>query len=73
MVQKAEKIWMDGKLIPWEEANVHNHTHTLHCGCGAFEGSRAYECTDGRSGVYRLTEHMQRLIDSMKSACGGPL
>jgi len=64
MVQKAEKIWMDGKLVNWDEANVHILTHTLHYGCGVFEGIRAYECTDGRSAVYRLTEHMQRLIDS---------
>jgi branched-chain amino acid aminotransferase len=64
MVQKAEKIWFDGKLVPWDEANVHILTHTLHYGCGVFEGIRAYECTDGRSAVYRLTEHMQRLIDS---------
>ncbi|MBU1039680.1 MAG: aminotransferase class IV, partial [Proteobacteria bacterium] len=64
MVQKAEKIWMDGKLIPWEEANVHILTHTLHYGCGVFEGIRSYECTDGRSAVYRLKEHMQRLIES---------
>ncbi|SNR62499.1 branched chain amino acid aminotransferase apoenzyme [Humidesulfovibrio mexicanus] len=64
MVQKAEKIWFDGKLVPWDEANVHILTHTLHYGCGVFEGIRAYECTDGRSAVYRLPEHMQRLIDS---------
>jgi branched-chain amino acid aminotransferase len=64
MVQKADKIWFDGKLVPWDEANVHVLTHTLHYGCGVFEGIRAYECTDGRSAVYRLVEHMQRLIDS---------
>ncbi|OIO00546.1 MAG: branched chain amino acid aminotransferase [Desulfovibrionaceae bacterium CG1_02_65_16] len=64
MVQKAEKIWFDGKLVPWDEANVHVLTHTLHYGCGVFEGIRAYHCTDGRSAVYRLREHMQRLIDS---------
>ncbi|MBI5519890.1 MAG: branched chain amino acid aminotransferase, partial [Desulfovibrio sp.] len=45
MVQKAEKIWMDGKLVNWDEANVHILTHTLHYGCGVFEGIRAYECT----------------------------
>jgi len=64
MVQKADKIWFDGKLVPWDEAQVHVLTHTLHYGVGVFEGIRAYECTDGRSAVYRLTEHMQRLIDS---------
>ncbi len=64
MVQKAEKIWFDGKLVPWDEANVHVLTHTLHYGCGVFEGIRAYECVGGRSAVFRLREHMKRLMDS---------
>ncbi len=64
MVQKAEKIWLDGKLIPWDDANVHILTHTLHYGAGVFEGIRAYECADGKSAVFRLEEHVQRLIHS---------
>jgi branched-chain amino acid aminotransferase len=48
-VQKVEKIWLDGKMIPWDEANVHILTHTLHYGLGVFEGVRCYECADGRS------------------------
>ena len=48
MVQKAEKIWFDGKLVPWDEANVHVLTHTLHYGCGVFEGIRAYKLRQGR-------------------------
>lgn len=64
MVQKMEKIWFDGKLVPWDEAQVHVLTHTLHYGAGVFEGIRAYECVDGRSAVYRLEEHIDRLIDS---------
>jgi len=64
MVQKVEKIWMDGKLIPWEEANVHILTHSLHYGLGVFEGIRCYICHDGRSAVFRLREHMDRLFDS---------
>ena len=39
-MEKAEKIWMDGKLVPWHEANVHVLTHTLHYGLGVFEGLR---------------------------------
>ncbi|MEF2146021.1 MAG: branched-chain amino acid transaminase [Desulfovibrionaceae bacterium] len=66
MVQKSEKIWFDGKLVPWDEANVHVLTHALHYGTGVFEGIRAYECSDGSSAVFRLEEHMDRLVDSAK-------
>ena len=64
MVQKVSKIWMDGKLIPWEEANVHILTHSLHYGLGVFEGIRCYLCHDGKSAVFRLREHVDRLFDS---------
>jgi len=66
MVQKAEKIWKDGELIPWDEANVHVLTHTLHYGLGVFEGIRCYECADGRSAVFRLRDHVVRLLNSAK-------
>ena len=64
MVQKVSKIWMDGKLIPWEEANVHILTHSLHYGLAVFEGIRCYLCYDGKSAVFRLREHVNRLFDS---------
>jgi branched-chain amino acid aminotransferase len=64
MVQKVSKIWMDGKLIPWEEANVHILTHSLHYGMGVFEGIRCYLGHDGKSAVFRLREHIDRLFDS---------
>jgi branched-chain amino acid aminotransferase len=63
-VQKSEKIWMDGKLIPWEDAKVHVLTHTLHYGYGVFEGIRCYETADGRSAIFRLAEHVERLVQS---------
>lgn len=66
MVEKVSKIWMDGKLIPWDEANVHILTHTLHYGLGVFEGIRCYKCADGRSAVFRLREHVERLFGSAK-------
>jgi branched-chain amino acid aminotransferase len=66
MVQKAETIWFDGEQVPWDEANVHVLTHTLHYGAGVFEGIRAYECVDGSSEVFRLEEHMIRLVNSAK-------
>lgn len=64
MVEKAKYIWMDGKLVNWEEANVHVLTHTLHYGLGVFEGIRCYACIDGRSAVFRLKDHVRRLFDS---------
>jgi len=68
MVQKVEKIWMDGRLIPWDEANVHILTHSLHYGMGVFEGIRCYLCDDGKSAIFRLREHIDRLFDSAKIA-----
>ncbi len=64
MVQKAEKIWLDGKFVNWDEANVHILTHTLHYGVGVFEGIRCYKCHDGSSAVFCLDEHVERLFDS---------
>ena len=64
MVDKVDKIWFDGKLIPWEQANVHVLTHTLHYGLGVFEGIRCYKLEDGRSAIFRLHEHIRRLFDS---------
>lgn len=64
MVEKAKFIWMDGKFIPWDEAQVHIMTHSLHYGLGVFEGIRAYHCADGRTAIFRLREHIRRLYDS---------
>jgi branched-chain amino acid aminotransferase len=61
---KADKIWIDGKLVAFDDAKVHVLTHALHYGVGVFEGIRAYETVDGRSAVFRLGEHVQRLYDS---------
>ncbi|MGO9198164.1 MAG: branched-chain amino acid transaminase [Acidimicrobiales bacterium] len=57
----TEKIWMDGKLVAWDEARVHVLTHSLHYGLGVFEGIRAYP-TSGGPGVFRLTAHVGRLF-----------
>jgi branched-chain amino acid aminotransferase len=64
MVDKVEKIWLDGAFVPWDEANVHVLTHTLHYGLGVFEGIRCYKLTNGKSAVFRLAEHIERLFDS---------
>lgn len=66
MLNKTEFIWMDGKLVPWDQAQVHVLTHGLHYGTGVFEGIRAYLCADGRSAVFRLADHMKRLLASGK-------
>ncbi len=66
MAPKSDLIWFDGKLVPWDQAQVHVMTHTLHYGVGVFEGIRAYKRTDGRSAVFRLKEHVKRLFDSAK-------
>jgi len=61
---KADKIWMDGKLVAFEDSKVHVLTHALHYGIGVFEGIRAYKSADGKSAIFRLREHIQRLYDS---------
>jgi len=58
-------IWMDGKFVPWNKANIHVLTHTLHYGLGVFEGIRCYETPKG-SAVFRLKEHILRLENSAK-------
>ena len=66
MVEKADKIWLDGELVDWDEAKVHVLTHTLHYGLGVFEGIRCYQRADGRSHVFRLREHIRRLFESAR-------
>ena len=64
-IEKTEKIWMDGALVPWDDARIHVLSHSLHYGSGVFEGIRTYETADGPA-VFRLTDHIQRLLDSAK-------
>ncbi len=63
-MQKTDRIWLDGRLVPWDEANVHVLTHTLHYGLGVFEGVRCYEGASGRGAIFRLREHVDRLFGS---------
>ena len=60
-------IWMDGELVPFDEARVHFLSPTLHYGTGVFEGIRCYDTPKG-PGVFRLREHLQRFLDSAKIA-----
>ena len=64
-MQIAPKVWHNGEFIDWKDARVHVMTHALHYGSSVFEGIRAYDTKLGPA-VFRLTEHMQRLLNSAK-------
>ena len=64
-IQPTANIWRNGTLIPWEQANIHVMSHVIHYGSSVFEGIRCYAQPHG-SAVFRLPEHMQRLLDSAK-------
>lgn len=64
MIQKSEKIWLDGSFVAWDDAKIHVLTHTLHYGLGVFEGIRCYKTKDMISAIFRLDEHIRRLFDS---------
>ncbi|MGB3411492.1 MAG: branched-chain amino acid transaminase [Microthrixaceae bacterium] len=64
-ITPTAKIWMNGELVDWDAAQIHVLTHSLHYGMGVFEGIRAYETTSG-PGIFRLTEHIERLFNSAK-------
>jgi branched-chain amino acid aminotransferase len=65
MSDRDGKIWMDGQLVEWRDAKIHVLSHTLHYGCGAFEGVRAYNTARGTA-IFRLQEHTERLFNSAK-------
>ncbi len=65
MADRDGKIWKDGKLVDWRDANLHMLTHSLHYGMAVFEGVRAYKTGDGTA-IFRLKEHTQRLLNSAK-------
>ncbi|MGC9293126.1 MAG: branched-chain amino acid transaminase [Acidobacteriaceae bacterium] len=64
-IQTTKYIWHNGKLIPWEQANIHVMSHVVHYGSSVFEGIRCYQTQEGAA-IFRLPEHMQRLLDSAK-------
>ena len=63
-LKPVDKIWLDGTLVPFSQAQVHILTHTLHYGVGAFEGIRAYKRPDGKGAIFRLADHIERLFNS---------
>jgi len=64
-MQEVSKIWMDGALVDWKDAQVHVLTHSLHYGLGMFEGIRCYKGPQG-SAIFRLSDHVDRLFASAK-------
>jgi branched-chain amino acid aminotransferase len=64
-IETTKNIWHNGQLIPWEKANIHVMSHVVHYGSSVFEGIRCYT-QPGGAGIFRLNEHMQRLIHSAK-------
>ena len=65
MADRDGKIWMDGEMVDWRDAKIHVLTHTLHYGCGVFEGVRAYNTANGTA-IFRLQDHTDRLFNSAK-------
>ncbi len=65
MLPKSEKIWMNGKFVPWDEATIHVGSHVVHYGSALFEGIRCYNTANG-PGVFRLEPHVERLFNSCK-------
>ena len=61
---KSDFVWLDGELVPFSEAKVHILTPTLHYGAGVFEGIRSYQTPNGPA-VFRLSDHVQRFLDSI--------
>ena len=64
-MKSSENIWLDGKLVPWEQATVHVASHAIHYGSSVFEGIRAYVAPSGPA-VFRLDAHLERLWNSCK-------
>ena len=64
----ADWIWRNGKLVPFADGQTHLVTFALHYGLGVFEGVRCYKRSDGRSAIFRLRAHIERLLDSAKIA-----
>jgi branched-chain amino acid aminotransferase len=64
-VKPQKKIWMNGKLVPWDDAKIHVLTHGLHYGMAIFEGIRAFQTPKGTA-IFRLNEHIERFMNSAK-------
>ena len=66
LFDKAGFIWFNGNFVSWDSATVHVLAHALHYGTAIFEGIRAYQTSNGKTAVFRLRDHIERLFDSAK-------
>lgn len=66
MATKDGKLWLDGTIVEQPDAKIHVLTHSLHYGLAVFEGVRAYQTPNGRTAIFRLKEHTERLLNSAK-------
>ena len=66
MSGRTTKVWRDGQLVGWEDATIHVMSHVVHYGSSVFEGVRCYETPAGGGAIFRLRDHMRRLLDSCK-------
>lgn len=66
-MEEVEFIWMNGEFVPWKDANVHVLSHSLHYGTAVYEGIRFYEADNGKTAIFRLDEHIDRLYNSAKA------
>ena len=64
-LQPTKNIWHNGKLVPWDQAQIHVMSHVIHYGSSVFEGIRCYKTEQGAA-IFRLQDHMQRMLDSAK-------
>ncbi len=64
-MEKTEKIWLNGKLVNWDDARVHVLSHAMNYGTGVFEGIRVYQTPKGPA-IFRLKDHVKRLMDGCK-------
>ena len=64
-IKPVDKIWMNGKFVPWADANIHVLSHVVHYGSSWFEGIRCYNTKRGPA-IFRLDKHLERLYDSVK-------
>jgi len=64
-IEKVDSIWMNGELVPWDDASIHVTAHVIHYGSALFEGIRCYKTPEGPV-LFRLEEHMRRLHHSCK-------
>jgi branched-chain amino acid aminotransferase len=70
-IPKTEKIWHDGKFINWDDAKLHVLSHVVSYGSAVFEGIRCYDTKEGPA-IFRLRDHIQRLLNSALRRESGP-